>query len=284
VTGSFGHGRYDPDVPAIDVELAVAGGTKAIGLVAADGSLSVTGLSGMADVHGHVAMAFGIPSSPGMGMGAVVRTVFKPNAALDITAANNVAIVDGDGETILAQKGMPAPDSDTAIFKSFFEPVAGFGLGGARVTGFVASLAGAPKGSNTGIWAHTAGAGLALVARAAGVAPDTDGAKWSSFTSLTVLEGRGPMFTARLLHGSPGVTSANDSGLWAMDSTGNLRLILRTGDSIGGETLKDIAVLGAVAGSPGQSRASAVNGAAASIIYRATFIGGSIAIIDTPVP
>jgi subtilisin family serine protease len=284
VTRSFGHGRYDSDVSAIDVQLRLGDGTKAIGLVAADGSLSVTRVSGIADALGRVALDFGIPSSPGMGEGAVARTIFKSNAASGITTANNVAIIDGDGETILAQKGMPAPSSGTAIFKTFFDPVAGLGPGGTRVTAFVASLARASRARDTGIWAHIAGTGLSLVAREADPAPDTASAKWSSITSLAVLKGRGPIFTARLQHVAQIVTSANDYGLWAVDSTGNLRLILRTGGEVAGETLKDFTVLGAVAGSPGQSRAGAVSGANASIIYRATFIGGGSAIINTPVP
>jgi hypothetical protein len=43
-------------------------------------------------------------------------------------------------------------------------------------------------------------------------------------------------------------------------------------------------VLGAVPGSPGQRRAWTAGDASGRIIYRATFIGGSSAIITTAVP
>ena len=83
---------------------------------------------------------------------------------------------------------------------------------------------------------------------------------------------------------SPGVTDANDRGLWAMDSTGALRLILRTGDMLAGKTLKSFAIFNAVAGSPDQRRAWAIGDPFARLVYRASFTDGSTAILSTAVP
>src|SRR5207244_979695 len=56
VNGSFGHGRYDADAPALDVRLSFADPdhTTAIGTVAADGSVQVTQRSGQTDANGRV--------------------------------------------------------------------------------------------------------------------------------------------------------------------------------------------------------------------------------------
>ena len=283
VTGSPGHGRYNAGTGAIDVVLIQANRTQAIRSIAVDGSLNGTQRTGVADGQGRVPLAFDVPSSPGMGAGASVRTTFALNAG-GITAANNSAILDGDGQTILAQKGVTAADAGTAKFGAFREPVAGIGAGGKRVTAFAATLSGSVAAQDTGIWKYTEGGALTLVAREGVPATDAGSAKWTSFTSLSVLEGRGPMFTAKLLSGVAGVTGASDTGLWATDSTGTLRLVLRTGDTIAGKKLQSFFVLGAVANSPGQRRAWTGGDASARVIYRAFFIGGSSAILSTAVP
>jgi hypothetical protein len=60
--------------------------------------------------------------------------------------------------------------------------------------------------------------------------------------------------TAGVSPGPGGVTTANDTGLWATDSRGDLHLILREGDPIGASTVKTITVLSSVVGSPAQTR------------------------------
>lgn len=86
------------------------------------------------------------------------------------------------------------------------------------------------------------------------------GAVWASFTSFALMNEVQPIFTAKLLTGAQGaagpggITTENDVGLWAMDSLGAFRLIVREGDSFGALTLKNFTVLTAVSGSPGQTR------------------------------
>ena len=187
-------------------------------------------------------------------------------------------------QTILAQNGTPAADVAPANFLAFKEPAAGFDAGGQRVTAFVATLTGSTPAQDTGIWKYTEGGALALVAREGDPANEAAGAKWTSFTSLSVLEGRGPIFTAKLLPGVAGVTAANDTGFWATDSTGTLRLLLRTGNTVAGRKLQSFMLLGAVAGSPGQRRAWTIGDASARVIYLAFFTDGGSAILTTAVP
>lgn len=284
VAGSAGHGRYDASVPAIDVLLTLANGTTAIATVKPDGSLLVTERSGTTDAANRVRQSIGLPSSPGAGQAATALTTFTPNATLNLTLANNQVVYDFETDTAVAQKGVAAAGAGAAKFFTFKSPVAGFGVGGARVTAFGATLSGSTPTRDTGLWTHTSAGGLTLLARESGTPPEAPGTKWLSFTSLSVLEGRGPMFTAKLLQVAPTVTAANDTGFWATDSTGALRLLLRTGDRIGEKKVLSFAVLGAVAGSPGQRRAWTTGDPTPRVIYRVSFTDGSSAIATTLVP
>ena len=94
---------------------------------------------------------------------------------------------------------------------------------------------------------------------------------WKAFTSLALPEGRGPLFVASLVNrtgttrpalpGPGGITTANDVGLWATDSTGALRLLLQEGDAIGASTVKSFVVLSSVQEAP--RRRGALTAAAA---------------------
>jgi hypothetical protein len=61
------------------------------------------------------------------------------------------------------------------------------------------------------------------------------GGRWQKFESLVFPDGpkSGPIFTARLLiNTADGVSLQNNRGLWAVDSGGELRLLLRTGEAM----------------------------------------------------
>jgi hypothetical protein len=109
-------------------------------------------------------------------------------------------------------------------------------------------------------------------------------AAWEQFDSLTIVEGRGPAFTAKLRDVPPRVTSTNDRGLWGTCSDGKLRLLLRTGDKVLNQTIRAIDVLRVIAGSPGQRRAWATNDATPRVLARVTYSDGSSAIMTVPIP
>ncbi len=121
---------------------------------------------------------------------------------------------------------------------------------------------------------------MRLIAREGAHAAETPaGTTWASFTSLALPEGRGPLFVAKVANG--GTTTANDMGLWATDSTGALRLLLREGDALGTSTVQTFTVLSTVLGSPAQTR-SFNNGG--SIILRATDATGAQHLLSIAVP
>jgi hypothetical protein len=160
-----------------------------------------------------------------------------------------------------------------------------FGRDGDVYDAFVATLTGAGVNSaNDTALFRVVGTTLSpeLVAREGAEAPGGASATWKSFTSLSVLAGRGALFTATL--SGAGLDSVSDAGLWAEDSSGALQLLFRGGDIFAGKTLKFFTVLDAVSGSPGQRRAWVQGVRAASVIWRAVFTDGTSAIVTTSVP
>ena len=66
-----------------------------------------------------------------------------------------------------------------------------------------------------------------------------------------------------------------------VDEQQDIRLLFREGDTIGGKQVKSFTVLKAVSGSPGVTRAF---NDAGQVVWRATFLDGTTAIVVTTVP
>jgi hypothetical protein len=195
-------------------------------------------------------------------------------------------VFDFEAKKIVAQKGALPPGVPVGSFDQFQNPVDGFGPQGERISAFVATLQGASASENAGLWAESGGANptLQLVARKGSPPPGAAGTKIKAFQSVSVLEGRGPMFTAKLSSAGSRVTAANDQGLWATDSSGALQLIVREGDQVAGKTLRTFKLLDAIPGSPGQRRSWTTSDPAATLIYLAYFTDSTSAIVTTTVP
>jgi uncharacterized repeat protein (TIGR03803 family) len=136
--------------------------------------------------------------------------------------------------------------------------------------------------TNTGIFAFRANDPLATVTTLEAPPVGTpQGTRWKSFDSLAVPGGGvGPIFTATLRRDAV-VNGTNDEGLWAVDTTGTLRCLVREGDTVGGKSVKSIQVLEATTGTPGVARAF---NARTQIVWQATFSDRTNGIIITTVP
>ena len=152
---------------------------------------------------------------------------------------------------------------------------------GNRGVAFFAKLKRTPDitaANDDGIWRSDDTDGLRAVAlegaHPAGAPAD---AKWKKFTSLALPEGRGPLFVATM----SGVGKSSDTGLWATDSFGALRLLLREGDAIGGSKVQKFRVLTSVPSSPTQTRSFNNSG---SIIVHVTDATGSEHLLHIAVP
>jgi hypothetical protein len=216
----------------------------------------------------------------------IFRGALTPNTGNGVTKATASAVFYGpvpDGYLSLARVGDDAGTTG-AKFSLLKDPV----IGDDSTMVFPATLKGtSTKGlAATTLWWVPANGDLDLLAQAGAnsstVPSDLpDGAQWKSFTSLAVASGRGPIFAATLVPNKTTVTKANASGVWAMDFTGTLRTLFRTGDMINGRKLKSFTLLNATVGSTGVTRSFNDD---AEVVWLATFIDNKTAIVRTEVP
>ena len=293
-----GHGvQYDDEKGIVSARVTLADGRQAVGLAWVDGSTVQTAFPYVAGAdttagygQGAVWKSFGIPTQTA-GALAFMGTVSANSGSA--TNANNVAIFaeeDGGQELFrITSKGVPAVGVFGSEFATFKDPVSA----GNRSVAFHATLkastaAGINAANNDGIWFFRSPT-LSLVARESAQPPEAPlGAQWKAFTSLALPEGRGPIFVATMHSktgtaspGPGGITTANDTGLWATDSFGVLRLLIREGDAIGASTVNSFTVLSSVVGSPAQTRSFDKTG---GVIVKATDLTGAQHLLHIAVP
>ena len=206
-----------------------------------------------------------------------------------VTASNNLAIFDDDsfgGGELIARTGTGSAPGTTATFAAFTDPI----YNDNEVMAFQATLTvgsgQATATTNSGIWCDS-GEPLTLIAQT-GVTPAPGcpaGATFSAFNELVLpnqggsTNQGGVIFLATLnTNAAAGVTSSNNLGIWAVDNTGTLQLVVRTGDIVNNKTVTGIAFLPAETIVNSQSRSFAqANG---DLVYLATFSDKSTAIIN----
>lgn len=217
---------------------------------------------------------------------AVFRTTLKSGTA-GVSAANNVAILSGRDNAdlrLVARTGGEVPGLPGASFKSLLDPVSDANGDVAFVGTMKSGLGGVTPKSDVTLWVARDGA-LSLVVREGDDAPGVNGGKFAAFTSLAFPSSRGVAFVGALAPKLGGVTKANDTGLWAQDQTGALRLLIREGQTIdvngAPKKLKAFTVLSAVPTSPGQGHSYSENG---GFVYRATFTDGSQGVFSVWMP
>lgn len=263
VSGSPAHGRWHASNAAL-ARITLADKRTALIRMAADGTLEdlLTQNASVPEISPTAYWAgIELPAIAADGVTSVVRGRLKsvaiPGVPPDVARHNDSAIAfdDGGGFSIFAREGMPAPDSGGALFGEFADPI----INDRAHTAVVAKLTGAgvTTANNSGLWSGTPTA-LRLIARRGSSAPDAfgtaTGALWADISSLVLPDGdeSGPIFLATVRGG--GVTAKNRVGLWAVDSTGLVRQILRTGDVFADSTITGITALCNVPGSLGASR------------------------------
>jgi glucose/arabinose dehydrogenase len=257
----------------VAVQVSFTDGTQAVGQIEGAGEFNVIAVTGDTALDG----AFGTFSSLTQSM--LARTAFLSSFQDEKKHFGVFAQILPPGLQALAETGDPAPGTD-AFFANFEAVVHGDAAG----TAFMGTITGGTTkgGDNTGIWWEK-GDALALIAREGGEAADVTGGKWASFKSLA-LPSSGPLFLADLALGA-GVTAANRTGLWAVDSQSNVHLVLRSGQTIavGGEDkkLRAFTILSVVPGSPTQTRSF---NSSKHLIYRAHFTDGSQSVQTLTLP
>jgi hypothetical protein len=290
VLGSPGQGRSHVDRGLLNVLAFYTDGTRGI-LGPVGGVLgewartpyAIDALPGAAVVSVGPPSAFGL--SQDFAVAASLRGVPRGTAKAILAGI-------GAGQKVVARVGDVVPGTGGATLANARDPL----YNGAQIA-FPAKLGGAgvTSANDDAIIAGPVSAPVVL-AREGAQAPElAAGVVFRSFSSLAlprVFEGpvdvgeplpttRGAIFTASLAVGVGGVTTDNDRGAWAVDSTGVTRCIFREGDTIAGKTLRTFTFLQAVSGSPGVTRAFNEN---YGVTWRAQFTDGSSAIMSTAIP
>jgi hypothetical protein len=252
----------------IALRVTLMDGRTALGAVSPSEGLTIPYVSG------GMALGDGIDDTVGYGVGARWQSfgtpvqnhasgalcflgTIKPNTGT-ATHLNNVAIFSENDTTLVLTKRFALRDSagiTGGLFSGFCDPVSA-GNGALAFIGKMAARAsaGIGAGSNDGVWYHD-GSALELLAREGSRPPGVPyGARWKSFSTLALPDGSGPVFVAALERGRAGITSANDKGIWVRDRTGKVQKLLQKGDPIKGQEITSFQVLGAVPGSPAQTR------------------------------
>ncbi len=192
---------------------------------------------------------------------ATSRGIFLNNPA---TGTYDAVVRVGDR----APYAIGSTSTDSATFSTLYDPV----LQDDGSVAFRALLAGVRPGNHDSLWWQPAGGALKLLAQE-GQPAGIIGPQWVSFDSVAIRPQGGPLFTATISDGT--------SGVWALDYTGHLHKLFRTGDTIGVKPLAGFTILKALPGTMGMTRS--FNGTQL-LVWRATFKDGTTGIVETVVP
>jgi hypothetical protein len=188
---------------------------------------------------------------------------------------------------LIARLGDVSPGTGTnATYLSFGDPVYNANEAVAFTGALSIGTGLATKTTAAGIWCDSTGS-LELVAQQGGAAPGCpDGVSFSAFTELALndtfgsTQSGGAIFLATL--SGTGVTKSNNTGIFAVDGSGHLQLIVRTGDVLDGKTVAAVAFLSPETTVNGQSRSFSQS--TGDLVCTATFSDKTQAIFNVVFP
>lgn len=158
----------------------------------------------------------------------------------------------GNNRTTSLSAGIGASAPDNAIFSGIGEPILD-DSGRMTFVGFLKiGFAAVTASKSAGVWQAASNGTISKIARAGENAPGATGAVFSQFNKLVAGNG-GVAFTATLASANSTSNEANNMGLWAQSSAGDLILVARTGASPT-PTLRSFTIFNAEPGQNAQSR------------------------------
>jgi hypothetical protein len=220
------------DMPAINdggqvaFVAEMADGPADFGIFRGDGrSLTAVFLSNQAAPGGATFQDFGDPAINNRGQVAASALLSGPDP-------NGLFVGDGDHTVAIALEGQPAPKGGT--YRGIFaDPIT---LNDRGDVAFSIGLTGSAGGHGIfrGDGTHTT-----AIALAGTLAPGTTGT-FNSFGDMKLGEDGRVAFIATLTPGVGGVDTTNSKGIWVGTSDGDLQLVVRTGDVVGGNVLTNL--------------------------------------------
>lgn len=201
-----------------------------------------------------------------------------------VTAQNDKGLwLDQPGSPhLVARAGDASPETSGALFADFSRPL----VNGNNVVAFSGRLAGASvtTENDSGAWVENAGL-LQLIAREGDAAPGID-ALFGETLEIYAMNAIGQTILESTLMGAM-VTPANDHALWVHDQSGDLRLVLREGDTVEVQPGDFRIVSGYVLTflrSGGQDGKKEILNDAGQLVLTLAFTDGSSGIFITTVP
>ena len=243
------------------------------------------------DLPGTYFTSFSYPAMNSQGHTAFLASI----SGTGVVSTNNLAVWADEGSSpkvCVARRGAAAPGANGATFYSFCDPVYN---NNDRVA-FAATIAGTgiSRANSVGIWSDYPNGFLSLIAQQGQQAPGCPaGAVFTSFSELALPDQGGVIFVGGLGNAPAGspvrsnsypISTANDQGIWAVDTTGALRLIVQQGafHPVTGKFITAISILPAPPYVAGQTRSFGQG--TGDIVYRATFKDGTSGIFLVTFP
>ena len=289
--GSPGHGRWHADA-AVVAKVTLADGRVLLVKLApgAPPALLLSTADAAQPVDENARWkGFALPAVDATGGNFAVAATLASQAG-GVGAGDDTVLLhsrDGVSWAVFAREGgaVPMPSGASGpLYASFFDPL----INGAGEVAFLATLhgQGVTAKNKTGLWCGATDQ-LRLLARLGDKVPDENGgetsAVWSRFISYALPGGVGA--GAILLAETSGgdTTAKNRLALWAADSTGRLRRLLRTGAPLvlNSPPLKSMALLNAAPGAYGVTRSFNTTG---SLALLATFSDSTQALLRIDIP
>ncbi|MBL9113973.1 MAG: hypothetical protein JNJ83_03130 [Verrucomicrobiaceae bacterium] len=253
-TAATGHSRYSGFYSRTTFIATLADGRKVVVMVKAGTRYFNAVTTGDGIIAGTKWKSLTSPGVTAKGTNTVAKFIFSGMLQTGIGGVSSgndgVLVVSENGYNgfgVLAREGDAASGINGAKFATLSAPVSS-DIGYA----FKATLTGSGinSGNNTGIWRASAAGNASFLARTGGIAPNALGgsssALFNSFSNIAWAGAEaGPTIRASL-RGS-GITSANNQALYAFDSKGVMREVLRTGAQWGTLKVKSFTVLNSVA-------------------------------------
>jgi hypothetical protein len=288
--GSPGHARWGGDTAVI---AKVTLTTGEIRIVTIKPDATVTSLIATTFIPTDVSQdarwhSFGLPAIDPTGAKFALVATLRPLRGV-VTAHDDSMLLAKRGTdyfTAIAREGDPISQASNApAFASFFDPV----IDDSGAVAFLATLQGSGvTGANkSALFVSQPGGELQLIARLGDHAPDETGAAtsavWTKFTSYALPSGSGAglLFLAETRDANSRTKS--EQALWAIDSQGTLRRLIRTNKLI----LNDrpaISALSLLTATPGSFGAARSYNATGSVALRATYLDRTQGLLRIDLP
>jgi hypothetical protein len=276
VASSPGHGRHQPIAGLHFARIFCTDGSQLLCVSGEQqGEWSAVAWNQVETLPGIKPLDLGTPAGNSLGQMAFLQGfAIKPGS---VSSLNNAGIVvhGASGWELAVRKGDAVPGLAGAVWSSFTDPV----INEDGAVAWIGNIKGVTLLS--GVGSRDAAGNVRLVAHKDGDAPGTSGAVFAGFKFFALPSGMGVVFTASLQLKPGLVTAKDDTGAWAVDSQGELRLLIREGQSFAGKKVSTFSLLGSVVGSMGQTRSFNNHRTLVSLVQ---FTDGSQILLRSQVP